>query len=92
MRVDGRHYTITKIEVIQNKFLWTTFKSGVEQTIQMTGIEDIQHLYHGTRTTDPQKIIDGYVGFDSTHADYGMWGKGNYFAKNAVYSHNYANN
>ena len=49
------------------------------------------HLWHGTRNTSPDVIIDGEQGFDTTYSQGGMWGEGIYFAVNASYSHLYCN-
>lgn len=47
-------------------------------------------LWHGTRSTDPEKIIHGDEGFDIKYAaDSGVWGRGIYFAENASYSNTY---
>ena len=47
-------------------------------------------LFHGTRNTDPREIYEGDDSFDMRLSSDGMWGKGNYFAVNALYSDGYA--
>jgi hypothetical protein len=49
-----------------------------------------QLLWHGTRDTDPDLIIESDEGFDIKFSHKGYWGRGLYFAKNAGYSDNYA--
>ena len=46
-------------------------------------------LWHGTRGTDPELIINGEEGFDIKYSRKGLWGKGLYFAKMASYSDSY---
>ena len=43
-------------------------------------------LFHGTRSTDPEKIYAGMSSFDPQYSQSGMWGRGCYFAENASYS------
>src|SRR5690606_22824554 len=45
-------------------------------------------LWHGCRATDPAEIKSSNVDF--RHSDHGMYGRGAYFAVNAVYSTSYA--
>jgi len=47
-------------------------------------------MYHGTSKTPPEIIYSSEEGFDVSYSNIGMWGKANYFAKNASYSNAYA--
>jgi hypothetical protein len=47
-------------------------------------------MYHGTSGTPPEKIFKSEEGFDMSYSQAGMWGYANYFAKNSLYSNNYA--
>ena len=82
---------ILKIERIQNKPLWMKYIQCSEHMLQFNdGILGEQMLFHGSRTTDPSDIYKGDSSFDMRFSNYGMWGKGNYFAVNASYSNSYA--
>ena len=81
------------IERIQNKWLWKRYvqhRSMMDE--KNNGAVNEMELFHGTRTTDPQKIYNSEEGFDMRYSSKGMWGVANYFAVNASYSHNYAHN
>ncbi|KAL9647963.1 hypothetical protein ABK040_016869 [Willaertia magna] len=83
--------SITKIERIQNKVLFKSFRSEVERiSEQNNGTANVRHLFHGTRGTDPEFIYNGQDGFDTRFSSAGMWGRGVYFAENASFSNNYA--
>lgn len=47
-------------------------------------------LFHGTSSTDPKEIYGTEKGFDMRFSAKGMWGRANYFAVDASYSHHYA--
>lgn len=47
-------------------------------------------LFHGTRTTSPEKIYGSEKGFDFRFSDRGLWGEGAYFAEEAKYSNEFA--
>ena len=52
--------------------------------------DNVKHLWHGTRATDPKLIISkDKEGFDANFSSEGMWGKGFYAAVNASYSNDY---
>lgn len=78
---------VIKIYRIQNKALWTTYRTCSEDMmVNNDGILNEQLLFHGTSSTDPKDIYEGSTGFDIRFARIGMWGTGNYFAQNASYS------
>lgn len=82
---------IIKIHRIQNKPLWDDYYkcSGTMMKVN-DGILREEMLFHGSRNNDPESIYRSKSGFDMRHSRDGMWGRGNYFAKNASYSHGYA--
>ena len=47
-------------------------------------------LFHGSSSNNPEDIYKGDASFDMRMSSHGMWGRGNYFAVNASYSHNFA--
>ena len=82
---------ITKLERIQNEWLWTRYSQHrdlIKKKNQGTAQE--LDLFHGTRSNPPNLIYTGEEGFDMRFSAQGMWGTGNYFAVNASYSHAYA--
>lgn len=82
---------IVKIHRIQNKPLWEEYcKCSQIMKKVNEGILKEQMLFHGTQSNNPELIYRCSSGFDMRHSRDGMWGKGNYFAKNASYSDGYA--
>jgi len=82
---------IIKIERIQNKWLWEKYfsqKCLLEKKNKHKNNEYL--LFHGTSKNTPQALYNGQDGFDYKFSDGGMWGRGTYFATNAVYSDDYA--
>ena len=82
---------ITKLERIQNEWLWTRYfqhRELIKKKNQGTAQE--LDLFHGTRSNPPDCIYTGEEGFDMRFSAKEMWGMGNYFAVNASYSHAYA--
>ena len=82
---------VYKIQRVQNKVLWRRYyqqKQAMKQDTTHPSPNERQ-LFHGTRDTDPKQICQGNEGFDMRFANKGMWGKGNYFAENASYSHSF---
>ncbi|KAL9653415.1 hypothetical protein ABK040_002051 [Willaertia magna] len=91
IRITLPNVTVIKIERIQNKVLYKSFRNEVERiSEQNNGTTNVRPLFHGTRATDPEFIYNGQDGFDTRFSDAGMWGKGTYFACNASYSNGYA--
>ena len=82
---------IIKIHRVQNKPLWDEYTKCSRKMEKVNdGILKEELLFHGTRNNDPKLIYGGSSGFDMRHSRTGMWGRGNYFAKNASYSDGYA--
>lgn len=84
-------WKVIKIFRIQNKVLWDKYyKRSKTMMVVNEGILKEELLFHGTRNNNPEKIYEEDSGFDMRHSAQGMWGRGNYFAKNASYSDVYA--
>ena len=82
---------IINLQRIQNEWLWTKFSQHREMIRKKNqGNLSELNLFHGTRNTDPSLIYSGEEGFDMRFCEQGMWGRGNYFAANALYSHAYS--
>lgn len=88
--------TFVKLERIQNKRLWKTYKTELENLSEKHNIPvdkvETKFLYHGTRLSNPNMIYNGEEGFDMNFSSSGMWGIALYFAVNASYSNGYAFN
>ena len=82
---------IRRVERIQNKLIMRRYFHR-SQLMKDFGTEDLREelLFHGTRETQPDLIYMGDEGFDMRFSAKGYWGRGNYFAVNSFYSHNYA--
>ena len=82
---------LIKVERIQNKRLWEKYDFYKKiQLIKNDGIMNEMRLFHGTTTNPPEKIYCSEHGFDFRFGSSGMWGKGAYFAVDAIYSTHYA--
>ena len=84
--------SVTKLERIQNKWLWDHYSFEKKQMSKKNrGCVNEKHLFHGTRTTPPEKVFKSEKGVDFRFSKAaGLWGEGSYFAVNASYSDNYA--
>ncbi|XP_057308682.1 protein mono-ADP-ribosyltransferase PARP11-like [Hydractinia symbiolongicarpus] len=84
--------TVTKIERVQNKWLWRKYCLQKKLMIEKNGKNNVNEklLFHGTRKNKPVLIWKGENSFDLRHCHVGNWGKGAYFAEKAAYSINYA--
>ena len=82
---------ILRIDRIQNKLIMRRYFHR-SQLMKNFGAEDLREelLFHGTSETQPELIYQGDEGFDMRFSAVGYWGKGNYFAVNSSYSHDYA--
>ena len=82
---------ILRVQRVQNKVIWQQY---LHCSMMMAQVEHPvlgeQLLFHGTKRNNPELIYKGTEGFDMRFSAEGMWGKGNYFAVNASYSHSYA--
>jgi hypothetical protein len=84
---------ILSIKRIQNKYLMDQFITVINKKQEERPGEKINRelLFHGTRQNPPEKIYGNFdTGFDLQYANYGMYGKGLYFAVNSSYSNGYA--
>ena len=85
--------SITKLERVQNRWLWDQYSHTRKRISMKNGGEAKElNLFHGTRTTEPIAVYNGQDGFDMRFSAKGMWGTGIYFAENALYSHSYCHN
>ena len=82
---------LVSIERIQNEFLWEKYRQHKER-MSYKGPERVNELelFHGSSSTAPEEIYKSEEGFDMRFSHQGMWGRGNYFAKDARYSYSYA--
>ena len=82
---------LVSIKRIQNEFLWEKYHQHKER-MSYKGSERINELelFHGSSSTAPEEIYKSEEGFDMRFSHQGMWGRGNYFAKDARYSCSYA--
>ncbi|RVE56329.1 hypothetical protein OJAV_G00220130 [Oryzias javanicus] len=87
-------FDITKIERIQNKYLWEIFQLQKNKMKTHNGGSDVTEklLFHGTDNRHIDAICRD--NFDwricGTHGT--AYGKGSYFARDAKYSHSYTGN
>lgn len=84
---------ILRVERIQNKMIMRRYfhRSQLMKDFGTKGLRE-ELLFHGTSQIQPELIYKGDEGFDMRFSADGMWGRGNYFAVNSAYSHNYAYN
>ncbi|XP_007232151.2 protein mono-ADP-ribosyltransferase TIPARP [Astyanax mexicanus] len=92
--VSETKFRILKILRVQNPFLWEKYKRKKEymsrHMTEMDRLLNERHLFHGTS----QDVVEGICkhNFDprvcGKHAT--MFGQGSYFARKAVYSHNFS--
>ncbi|KAK1162518.1 protein mono-ADP-ribosyltransferase TIPARP-like [Acipenser oxyrinchus oxyrinchus] len=92
--VSETKFKIMKITRVQNPFLWEKYKRKKEymsrKLSEMDHMINERHLFHGTS----QDVVDGICkhNFDprvsGKHAT--MFGQGSYFARKAIYSHNFS--
>ncbi len=82
---------ITKIERIQNTWLWETYQmSKKRMSDKNDGVINEKKLFHGPKENKPKDIYDSEQGFDHRLASQGLFGEGTYFAVESSYSHKYA--
>ncbi|KAA8593914.1 hypothetical protein FQN60_004748 [Etheostoma spectabile] len=92
--VSETKFRILKIQRVQNPFLWEKYKRKKEymsrRMSEMDRLLSERHLFHGTSAD----VVEGICkhNFDprvcGKHAT--MFGQGSYFARKAVYSHNFS--
>ena len=81
---------ITKVERIQNKWLWEAYLLAKDRMFSKNGEHNEKLLFHGTKETSPKAIYNSEQGFDNRLASQGLYGEGAYFAEKSSYSHDYA--
>ena len=78
---------VSKIERIQNKFLYSKYGLCKKRMHEKNnGQVNEKWLFHGSSRVSPETIYKSEHGFDFRHGAQGMWGRGAYFAANASYS------
>jgi O-acetyl-ADP-ribose deacetylase (regulator of RNase III) len=82
---------LSKLERVQNPWLWRKYAHQCDliREKNQNNLRELE-LFHGTRGNKPELIYGSEAGFDMRFCEQGLWGKGNYFAANAMYSHNYS--
>ena len=76
---------ISRLERIQNRWLWNRYSQHCDEIKEKNGGMLMEkELFHGTGANDPQLIYKGEEGFDMRFCVKGMWGRGSYFAANAM--------
>ncbi|TNV84716.1 hypothetical protein FGO68_gene4511 [Halteria grandinella] len=83
---------VQKIERIQNPKIWQKFQvetAQMEKKLKSKEDTQIRYLYHGTSANAPINIYQSEQGFNGYYSNDGMWGRANYFAAKASYSHDY---
>ena len=82
---------ILSIEKVFNPNSWNSFKEKLvlESNRNPVSCLSVCSLFHGSRDTSPQLIINDPEGFNMRFAHTGLWGRGLYFATNCSYSHNF---
>ena len=81
---------ILAIDMNMNMNQWKLFSVERKRLADKAGKAPQEKLlWHGTRNTPSQVIINSDEGLNINYAGDGMWGKGMYFAVNASYSHKY---
>lgn len=80
--------TVVKVQRIQHPALWDEY-AHARMTVAKRNNGDaneLRDLKHGTGNTDPSVIIESDAGIDYRYSDWGMFGKGAYFAEETDYS------
>ncbi|EGC30636.1 hypothetical protein DICPUDRAFT_83441 [Dictyostelium purpureum] len=80
-------FKIEKIERVQNKSIWRSYYSSLEDyktkynNVNENFLEST--LFHGTRGNDPTMVYKNDIGFDIKNSSDGSFGVGLYFSENA---------
>ena len=82
---------VLRVQRVQNKILWKRYLhcSKMIRNVDQPCLGE-KLLFHGTSQKNPKFIYEGTEGFDMRFSASGMWGRGNYFAVNSLYSSRYA--
>lgn len=84
---------VMKLERIQNEWIWKRYLFAKQRMSEKNDESFVneKHLFHGTKSTCPEKIYNAEQGFDFRYSsDENLWGAGTYFAVNASYSDKYS--
>ncbi|NXJ89905.1 PAR12 polymerase, partial [Corythaixoides concolor] len=86
-----KNYNILKIERIQNPSLWKVFQWQKEKMKKKNGGKEVNErlLFHGTSTCFMEAICSHNFDWRICGSNGTNYGKGNYFARDASYSHAY---
>ena len=81
--------TIVKLERIQHKDVWREYARQRAITAESLDGDpnELLDLKHGTGSTDPKQVYGSDKGIDYRYSDWGMYGKGAYFAEDPDYTH-----
>eukprot|EP01123_Difflugia_compressa_P009395 TRINITY_DN3105_c0_g1_i1.p1 TRINITY_DN3105_c0_g1~~TRINITY_DN3105_c0_g1_i1.p1 ORF type:complete len:325 (+),score=53.58 TRINITY_DN3105_c0_g1_i1:59-976(+) len=87
-------HTIVKIEKIVNPTLREHWKHELSMVVKNNNndphLEYVKLLFHGTSKTPPKIIYEADKGWKISYSrDDSLWGRGLYFAQDAIYTHNY---
>ncbi|NXN81318.1 PAR12 polymerase, partial [Bombycilla garrulus] len=86
-----KNYSILKIQRIQNPSLWKVFQWQKEKMKRENGGKEVQEkqLFHGTNVTSMETICSQNFDWRICGSNGNNYGKGSYFARDALYSHAY---
>ncbi|KFQ14047.1 Poly [ADP-ribose] polymerase 12, partial [Leptosomus discolor] len=86
-----KHYKVLKIQRIQNPSLWKMFQWQKEQMKRGNGGKKVNEklLFHGTKISLMETICVHNFDWRNCGSNGTNYGKGNYFARDASYSHGY---
>jgi hypothetical protein len=73
---------IVSIIMIKNDYLWRIYRNTEDELMQTIGEDSYnqEFLFHGAKSTPPEKIYKGTEGFNIKFSNLGAYGKGLYFA------------
>jgi hypothetical protein len=84
------NYTIRLIKRVQNRWLWVRYDQARSQLQKKNGVlVNELELFHGSKAPAAD-ICASEEGFDMRFSEQCLWGRANYFAVKAYYSHHYA--
>lgn len=85
-------YTVRKVWRIQNPTLWQAYQRQKDQMKKKNVGVDVneQQLFHGTDYVNITTICENNFDWSLPGTNGILYGQGNYFARNALYAHNYS--
>jgi O-acetyl-ADP-ribose deacetylase (regulator of RNase III) len=79
---------VKRVRRVEHHALWYRFARARDQVAnENAGDANEQLLIHGTNKTDPVVVALHDAGIDHNYSDWGLFGRGSYFAEEADYSH-----